>query len=68
MDFTFGFQQNTSFDISDFTTNCNSFQEQDDQQHFLPMLHSFHLQENIVSAKLKNQPTKQKFLHLFSFT
>lgn len=34
-DFKFGFQQHISFCISDFNTNCNSFQEEDDQQHFL---------------------------------
>lgn len=64
MDFKFGFQKHMSFGISDFNTKF--FQEQDDQQHFLWFqFHSFHVQENIASAKLTKKQTNQNF---FSFS
>lgn len=66
MYFKFGFQQHISFVISDFNINCNSFQEQDDQQHFLLISMSLRLQENIVPAKqtLFCKQTKQKLFQL----
>lgn len=59
MDFEFGLQQNTSFDISDFTTNCDSFQEQDDQQHFLLISVAFFPLTGKYCVSKTQKPTNQ---------